>query len=947
MDTLNSQISKTLVRWQEREKNRNRNLRLINEKRFFTIDSPARVRKFLARRGISQLDAEGIVSTAKGVPSLVEPVTSQGETLSLERIMGTNDLVSVAFLETGLVKAKTVGRMWICGNSGNLLGYGTGFLISPSLLLTNHHVLPDFDTAKYAKVEFNYQLDTSNNLLPSEMFQLDPASFYFSDESLDFALVAVMLENTNRKLLAELGWNMLSPEEGKTIISQWLNIIQHPNGLPKQIGLRENQLIDVLDDHLHYRTDTAPGSSGAPVYNERWEVVALHHAGVEAKDASQKTLSVTGGIWNPNMGEDQIKWIANEGVRISSILKKLSSLTFNTAQTKLLNEIFISDDSGTSNNMRTTMENKSNKPASSINEDGSITFTVPLSVTFKLGDAGVSAPPVVNVQLPAAAASNEPAPTAGNSETSESAILGKAKKEFLQRRDVLGVRMGYVFRNGWITNERGLVITVSGRKTIHELKKEGSSPLPEKFMEYPVEVTGPTFEEIIALHKGGGSLEALFNPTSVTPEEIKYVPPDNVKLRKIKDTMRVIAHVSPEQGWENLQAFLSKTKQTLTVAMYDFGAKHILKVIEDASTKSSFKDMTMAIQPRESLGEGTKANDITDEAVVQDLQDTLGSKFHNAWVKIGRVNGWVSSSYHIKVAVRDSSSIWLSSGNWQSSNQPNIPELEDQSQSFLLKNYNREWHAIVEHDGIAQAYETFIKNDYEHNDDGNGGEEALNVDNLNFLVPRFDDDYAEEAAKEYISFPPFEEEREFTVTPLLTPDNFYDEVTDLVNSAKHELLIQNQTFNAPKEGHDKLEALVNTVLKKQKSGVDVKIIFRVLNPSDARKNLEALVDMGFNSKSIKLQKNCHTKGVIVDGKRVMLGSQNWSNDGVSVNRDASLLFDDEPLAKYFRQIFCHDWDNLAHYSIGKEKSSMELADDPHHIPDGMELLTWSDVRETL
>jgi len=34
------------------------------------------------------------------------------------------------------------------------------------------------------------------------------------------------------------------------------------------------------------------------------------------------------------------------------------------------------------------------------------------------------------------------------------------------------------------------------------------------------------------------------------------------------------------------------------------------------------------------------------------------------------VNGWVASSYHIKVAVRDDEAAWLSSGNWQSSNQP-------------------------------------------------------------------------------------------------------------------------------------------------------------------------------------------------------------------------------------------------------------------------------------
>jgi hypothetical protein len=47
-----------------------------------------------------------------------------------------------------------------------------------------------------------------------------------------------------------------------------VSIIQHPSGERKQLALRENQLIDVLEDFLHYRTDTAPGSSGSPVFND-------------------------------------------------------------------------------------------------------------------------------------------------------------------------------------------------------------------------------------------------------------------------------------------------------------------------------------------------------------------------------------------------------------------------------------------------------------------------------------------------------------------------------------------------------------------------------------------------------------------------------------------------------------------------------------------------------
>ena len=64
------------------------------------------------------------------------------------------------------------------------------------------------------------------------------------------------------------------------IKGEYVNIVQHPNGEPKQLALRENQLVDVLENFLHYQTDTAPGSSGSPVFSDEWEVVALHHSGV-------------------------------------------------------------------------------------------------------------------------------------------------------------------------------------------------------------------------------------------------------------------------------------------------------------------------------------------------------------------------------------------------------------------------------------------------------------------------------------------------------------------------------------------------------------------------------------------------------------------------------------------------------------------------------------------
>src|SRR5436190_22930419 len=59
---------------------------------------------------------------------------------------------------------------------------------------------------------------------------------------------------------------------------------------------------------------------------------------------------------------------------------------------------------------------------------------------------------------------------------------------------------------------------------------------------------------------------------------------------------------------------------------------------------------------------------------------------------------------------------------------------------------------------------------------------------------------------------------------------------------------------------------------------------------------------------VKVLSNTHTKGVIVDGRQVLLGSHNWSSSGVTLNRDASLIFDDEEVAQYYLEAFELDWD---------------------------------------
>nr|WP_276323942.1 DNA/RNA non-specific endonuclease [Planococcus halocryophilus] len=232
-------------------------------------------------------------------------IINHHDNLAIERIINKSDLFPIAHLQAGLDVSKAVCRISIRGRSGQLEGYGTGFLVGPNLLLTNNHVLETAEAAMYAVAEFNYEDDV--HFMPRDIisFRLDPELLFITDEALDFTLVAVESHNMNTVPLATFGYLPLLPKPGKILEGEYVTIIQHPKGGPKAITIRENEVKFISSDFVHYVSDTEPGSSGSPVFNDQWMVVALHHAGIP----------------DPN---DSNQWIANEGIRISSIIQHLS-----------------------------------------------------------------------------------------------------------------------------------------------------------------------------------------------------------------------------------------------------------------------------------------------------------------------------------------------------------------------------------------------------------------------------------------------------------------------------------------------------------------------------------------------------------------------------------------------------------------------------------------------
>src|SRR5262245_22888329 len=59
----------------------------------------------------------------------------------LERIIAGNDLTGINYLAIGSLRAQSVCRVNLRDATGRTVGFGTGFLVAPGIVMTNHHVI--------------------------------------------------------------------------------------------------------------------------------------------------------------------------------------------------------------------------------------------------------------------------------------------------------------------------------------------------------------------------------------------------------------------------------------------------------------------------------------------------------------------------------------------------------------------------------------------------------------------------------------------------------------------------------------------------------------------------------------------------------------------------------------------------------------------------------------
>jgi len=200
----------------------------------------------------------------------------------------------------------------VCRISYPLAGgtcYGTGFLVAPSVIVTNYHVIEPI-VGQQAKPEsvtaqFDYKV-VDNKTLEGRLVKLatdwliDSSPYAAADvnsgvavrpteEELDYAFLRLAeavgdepIGTTSDPSAEKRGWISLGdaatsdPAEHSAVL-----IVQHPKGSPLALAMEMQGLLasNANGTRIRYSTNTERGSSGSPVFDIDWQLFALHHTG--------------------------------------------------------------------------------------------------------------------------------------------------------------------------------------------------------------------------------------------------------------------------------------------------------------------------------------------------------------------------------------------------------------------------------------------------------------------------------------------------------------------------------------------------------------------------------------------------------------------------------------------------------------------------------------------
>lgn len=185
------------------------------------------------------------------------------------------------YLEDAVAAMHSVGRVVVRGAERRIEAEATGALVSPNLVLTAGHALPDADAARRASVE----LATLGPGGAPKALALDPDRFFVADPALDFTVVAI--RGGPQPAFTRLASDPMAP-----FVGQRLTAVHPPVGERQHVELRAIAVAEAGDDGVRFAARPLGGRAGVPLFDDGWTCVAMVRLALTSEQPGGDATSV-------------------------------------------------------------------------------------------------------------------------------------------------------------------------------------------------------------------------------------------------------------------------------------------------------------------------------------------------------------------------------------------------------------------------------------------------------------------------------------------------------------------------------------------------------------------------------------------------------------------------------------------------------------------------------
>jgi phosphatidylserine/phosphatidylglycerophosphate/cardiolipin synthase-like enzyme len=391
---------------------------------------------------------------------------------------------------------------------------------------------------------------------------------------------------------------------------------------------------------------------------------------------------------------------------------------------------------------------------------------------------------------------------------------------------------------------------------------------------------------------------AAFGEAALINRQCDLAPYDAVSVASAKVDGTIIAYASPDSTWAVTRRLMRDAKKSILVGTYDFTATYV------------------ADQMAAAVGRGVKVELMLDldgrsgELPVFDTLAAAGVKTHAA-PACGAGHNNVFPSCHEKVTVIDGEWTLVQSGNYTDNSIP--PNDPDAAGTVDRIPGNRDMGLAIRSKALARQFTRILRADIKRATAGFvtvGLVDEFEPETIMFEAAPTD-------VPDVVPDKSFSTKASQRVQAVLSPDNYMSIAEGLLRSATTSIDIEQQYIRAAQPN---IAALLGAIkaARQANPGLVVRIIVAPGRGGDdttrLQKEMGLLEDeygIAFGTQVRLLNRkffvHCHNKLIVVDGERVLVGSQNWSDFGVSQNREAGIFVTHKDIAEYFTRLVDFDW----------------------------------------